>query len=377
MAKPYNCSSCGQTAQLELFDKNCPNCGADRDKMVFVKDYTSGFQNLIGGMTEFVKNKKNRPILIMAALILGFLLFQLCRNEPTTLPQQNLSLRLAPTASGNGVEFIFTLEKSTKKGIKEAKHFTKAVRKVLVNNEELSLAELEDNNFIYYPCKEGTLSFVLEAKGGKTINSLPIYTEVKSLSFSKADKMAICNPLNEYPKPTIEENQCVLMFAWQGNKSNLRVSWNGVDGSYSKSMSKKSSALDNTFDVWYYAVGFENEKQSFLGNGTIVPQCIVGLTDTEIRAKFLDAFKQLGKSPNASNSADLTPEIKGMCSASILLTLDGQKESSINGLFQAMKNQADEAEVENSKIWFECVESSIKIANGKVISFDVIIIKAS
>ncbi len=371
MAKPYKCSSCGQTAQLELFDKNCPNCGADRDKMIFVKDYTSGFQNLIGGMTEFVKNKKKRPILIIAALILGFLLFQLCRNEPTILTQQNLILRLAPTASGNGVAFIFTLQNSTKK----AKHFKKVVHKVLVNNEELSIAELEDNNFIYYPCKEGALSFVLEAKGGKTINFLSNFTEVKSLSFSKADKMAICNPLNEYSKPTIDEKKCVLIFSWQGNKSDLRVSWNGVNGSYSKSMSKNSSALDNTFDVWYYAVGFENEKQPYFGNGTIVPPCIVGLTDAAIRAMFLQAFNQLGKRQNDPNSASLTPQIKSMCSPSIEPRLDNQKETSIDGLFQEMKNQAGEAAVDSSKIWFDCVESSIKIADGKVIAFDVISIK--
>ncbi|MBA4303394.1 MAG: hypothetical protein C0424_04140 [Sphingobacteriaceae bacterium] len=360
MGKIYKCSACGQSANMELYDKACPNCGAGRDKMSLSKDFTKGPQALIQGVIEFVKNKKNRPILFVIALVLGFLLFQLCSKDESRYDNADrYRLQLEISSDSNGVKFLVTKLNGAKPETNTRKFFKKTITKIILNGEEITYSELEKNDFIYYPCKAGLLPFDIKSK-----QNLEYSQRIIDLEFEKPNNKAKCNPLDLYAKPLITDQGCDYLISWKGNKSELMVSWNGVNGNYSTDLTKSRSELGSTFDVWYYARGFEYEKRPFLENGTYIPPCKPGLTALE----FKEAFDKLGRSP--ANSA-LTTEIKNMCSSNVVPNLDNQKEASLDGLIQAMYSQADEADAEGSKVIFECVASSIRIQNGKVVSFEV------
>lgn len=358
MGKIYKCSACGQSANMELYDKACPNCGAGRDKMSLSKDFTKGPEALIEGVIEFVKNKKNRPVLFVIALVLGFLLFQLCsKDEHRDDDEYRLQLEITPDTTG--VKFLVTRLDKPKSETNTRKFFNKAIAKVTLNGEEITYTELEKNDFIYYPCKPGLLPFDVKPK-----KNLEYSQRIIDLKFESPNNKAKCNPLEIYSKPIIVEQGCNYVISWKGNKSDLRISWTGETGSYGKAMAKNRSELGSTFDVWYYAIGFESDKRSFVENGSYIPSCKPGLTALE----FKEAFDKLGRSP--ANSG-LTTEIKNMCSSNVVPTLGNQKEASLDGLIQAMYSQADEADAEGSKVIFECVGSSVRIVNGKVVSFEV------
>jgi hypothetical protein len=362
MGKIYKCSACGQSANLALYDKACPNCGAGRDKMSLSKDFTKGPVALIQGVIGFVKNKKNRPILFVIALVLGFLLFKDCSKEKfkdENTAQYELKLEITPDK--NGVKFIVSKKNGIKSESNTSEFFKKAIKKVVLNGKEITYADLEKNDFIYYPCDEGVKSFVVTPKDKKKF----VFSNGNiELEFESPNKKANCNPLDIYSNPLIVDQGCDFLIHWMGNKSDLWVSWTGVNGKYSKDLTKNRLELGSKFDVWYYASGFENDKRPFLDNGSYIPTCKPGLTTRE----FKEAFDKLGRSP--ANSG-LTTEIKNMCSSNVIPSLDNQKEASLDGLIQAMYSQADEAKAESSKVTFECIESSIKIVNDKVVSFEV------
>jgi hypothetical protein len=360
MGKIYTCFACGQSANMELYDKVCPNCGAGREKMSLSKDFTKGPEIFIQGIIEFVKNKKNRPILFVITLVLVFLLFQLCsKDEPSNDGVDRYRLQLEITSDSNGVKFLVTKLNGAKLETNTRKFFKKTITKVKLNGEEITYSELEKNDFIYYPCKAGLLPFDIKSK-----QNLEYSQAIIDLEFEKPNNKAKCNPLDLNMKPLIIDQGCDYLISWKGNKSVLIVSWNGVNGNYTKDLRKSRSELGSTFDVWYYASGFENDKRPFLENGSYIPPCKPGLTAIE----FKEAFDKLGLAP--ANSA-LTTEIKNMCSSNVAPRLDNQKEASLDGLIQAIYSQADEADAEGSKVIFECVESSIRIENGKVVSFEV------
>lgn len=65
--------------------------------------------------------------------------------------------------------------------------------------------------------------------------------------------------------------------------------------------------------------------------------------------------------PNNSKSADLTFLVKNKCSDNVTVILNGQEESSIEGLFQIMKSVADEAIAIGKRTTFIC--KTVTLAN--------------
>lgn len=316
------------------------------------------------------KLKFNPKISLAIFTLLITINFQGCNTDDSG--ENNLSLEIEVIdPNQNAIVFHFEMDNPENSSKPSRSLIRDYVKKIYVNNDEIDFDVLEQNNYTYYPCKKGTLTFTVEANDRKTINYLPEYTEVIALEFSSIHEKAKCNTLTDYPQPTIEDKGCLLQFKWKGKNEDIRVSWNGINGTYTKTFSKNANELGEKFDVWYFLAGKEEKKEPYFANGTFVPKCKSNLPPENLKEEFIAEFKKLGKSPNSANSATLTTAIKMMCSSNISPVLDGKKESSIEGLFQSMKNQADDAEAENGKIWFECVENSVKISQGKVIGFEV------
>lgn len=359
MGKIYKCSACGQSANMELYDKACPNCGANRDKMSLSKDFTKGPQALIAGAIEFVKNKKNRPVLFVTTLILVFLLFQLCSEKQKK--DENYTLYLEPIHEGNGVRFLIKTESKSKNEATTREYFDDIIDTIELSRKKISYAELKKNKFVYYPCESGKLPFKIRLKRGKNVTIIPENSTV-TLDFEIISENAKCNPLVLYPIPTIQEKaSCTHHFIWNGDKSLLRISWEGENGNYENQLIKKSSELGKIYSVWYYAVGFENEKYPVAINGSPIKPCLLSLNKDSIHQEFITTFNTLGMNPNNSKSAELTFLVKNKCSDNVTVILNGQEESSIEGLFQIMKSVADEAIAIGKRTTFIC--KTVTLAN--------------